>query len=121
MVRRGTRSQLLAVEVDGQSFDVNLVTTEPAWAALARKRRDRSSDLHGPGANTIVSPMQGMVLKVDVAEGETVSAGQVVCVIEAMKMENEIVAHRDGIVRGLLIAAGEPIASGQLVCHVEDE
>ena len=116
-----TRSQLVAVEVDGRAYEVNLVTREPAWAALARRRRDRSSGLHGIGANTIVSPMQGTVLKVDVAEGDTVSAGQVVCVIEAMKMENEIVTHRDGIVRGLVVATGDPITSGQLVCHVEDE
>jgi len=116
-----TRSQLVAVEVDGRAFEVNLVTTEPAWAVLARKRRDRSSGLYGVGANTIVSPMQGTVLKVEVAEGDAISAGEIVCVIEAMKMENEIVAHREGTVRGLAVAAGDPIASGQLVCHVEDE
>jgi acetyl-CoA/propionyl-CoA carboxylase biotin carboxyl carrier protein len=112
---------LVAVEVDGRSYDVTLVTAEPAWAPLARRRRGRSAGLHGGGVNTITSPMQGTVLKVDVAEGESISAGQVVCVVEAMKMENEIVSHRDGVVRGLAVVAGEPIASGQLVCHVEDE
>jgi acetyl-CoA/propionyl-CoA carboxylase biotin carboxyl carrier protein len=117
---QGTRSRLVAVEVDGRSYEVNLVTAEPAWAALARSRRDRSTGLHGAGADTIVSPMQGTVLKVDVVEGDAIVAGQVVCVVEAMKMENEIVTHRDGIVRDLAVMPGEPIATGQLVCRVEE-
>jgi acetyl-CoA/propionyl-CoA carboxylase biotin carboxyl carrier protein len=116
-----TRSELVAVEIDGRSYDVNLVTAEPAWAALARRRRDRGSSFVAGGANTVASPMQGTVLKVDVADGDSVTAGQVVCVVEAMKMENEIVAHRDGVVRDLAVAAGAPIASGQLICHIEDE
>jgi acetyl-CoA/propionyl-CoA carboxylase biotin carboxyl carrier protein len=61
------------------------------------------------------------VLEVDVAEGDQVTAGQIVCVVEAMKMENEIVAHRDGFVRRLAVARGEPIAIGQVICVVEDE
>ncbi len=117
----GTRSQLVAVEVDGRSYEINLVTVEPAWAELARRRRSRSTGLHDSSAGTVVSPMQGTVLKVDVAEGDAVAAGQVVCVVEAMKMENEIVAHRNGIVRGLEIAPGEPISAGQVICYVDDE
>jgi acetyl-CoA/propionyl-CoA carboxylase biotin carboxyl carrier protein len=116
----GSRSQLVAVEVDGRSYAVNLVTPEPAWAPLARRRRRRSSGLHG-GGSIVVSPMQGTVLAVKVQDGDTVSAGQVLCVVEAMKMENEIVAHRDGVVRGLALAAGDPIASGQTVCAVAEE
>ena len=109
----GSRSRLVAVEVDGRSYDVNLVTTEPAWAELARKRRLRGTAAGGSGADTVTSPMQGTVLEVGVAEGDPVGAGQIVCVVEAMKMENEIVAHRDGIVRGLAVAPGEPIAAGR--------
>jgi acetyl-CoA/propionyl-CoA carboxylase biotin carboxyl carrier protein len=63
--------------------------------------------------------MQGTVLKVEVAEGDAVVAGQVVCVVEAMKMENEIAAHMDGIVRRLAVAPGEPVSSGQVLCVVE--
>ena len=116
----GLQSRLVAVEIDGRSYDVNLVTAEPAWAALARRRRGRSAGLHGAGVDTVSSPMQGTVVKVEVSEGDRILTGQVVCVIEAMKMENEIVAHRDGVVRDLQIAAGDAIASGQVLCHIGD-
>jgi acetyl-CoA/propionyl-CoA carboxylase biotin carboxyl carrier protein len=62
--------------------------------------------------------MQGTVLAVQVAEGDEVTAGQVICVVEAMKMENEITAHRDGVVTELSVAAGEPVQSGQVICVV---
>jgi len=116
----GVRSQLVAVEVDGRSYDVNLVTPEPPWAPLARRRRQRSGGPLG-GGTTVVSPMQGTVLAVLVQEGDGVTTGQVLCVVEAMKMENEIVAHRDGVVRDLAVVAGGQIASGQRVCTVADE
>ncbi len=63
--------------------------------------------------------MQGTVLAVEVAEGDEVRAGQVICVVEAMKMENEVHAHRDGVVRRLSVAAGASVAVGQLICRVE--
>jgi acetyl-CoA/propionyl-CoA carboxylase biotin carboxyl carrier protein len=63
--------------------------------------------------------MQGIVLHVRVAEGDEVAAGDVVCIVEAMKMENEIAAHRPGIVTALSVAAGEPVTLGQVICVVE--
>jgi len=65
-----------------------------------------------------VSPMQGTVLAVEVADGDEVRAGQVICIVEAMKMENEITAHRDGLVTRLSVAAGEAVATGQVICVV---
>jgi acetyl-CoA/propionyl-CoA carboxylase biotin carboxyl carrier protein len=65
--------------------------------------------------------MQGTVLGVQVEDGQPVEAGGLICVIEAMKMENEIVAHRDGIVSGLTVAPGQQVAHGQLICLVRDE
>ena len=85
-----TRERVVAVEVDGRSFDVRLHTTEPPWAALGRSRRERSAAGGAEGSGAVASPMQGTVLKILVEEGDAVDAGQVICVIEAMKMENEI-------------------------------
>ena len=62
--------------------------------------------------------MQGTVLAVEVAEGDEVAAGQVLCIVEAMKMENEVHAHRDGVVRELSVAPGEPVSTGQIICVV---
>jgi acetyl-CoA/propionyl-CoA carboxylase biotin carboxyl carrier protein len=114
-----TRERLVAVEVDGRRHEVRLHVTEPPWAELARRRRGRSSGLHGGDGETVVSPMQGTVLAVAVAEGDEVTAGAVLCTVEAMKMENEIVAHRRGRVAALVVAPGDTVTSGQTICRIE--
>jgi acetyl-CoA/propionyl-CoA carboxylase, biotin carboxylase, biotin carboxyl carrier protein len=58
---------------------------------------------------------------VRVADGDEVESGQVICVVEAMKMENEVHAHRAGTIRGLSVEAGEPIATGQVICTISGE
>ena len=114
----GTRERLIAVEVDGRRHEVRLHTAEPPWAGLARRHRERSTGLTGPETGAVLSPMQGTVLAVSVADGDAIQAGGLICVVEAMKMENEIVAHRDGFVSGLGVAAGEQVSNGQLICVV---
>src|SRR5262245_12358750 len=113
------RPRVRTVEVDGRRFDVTVLEPEPPWAELARLRRQRSDDSESGGRDALTSPMQGTVLAVNVAEGDEVSAGQLVCIVEAMKMENEINAHRAGTVRQLSVAVGEPVTSGQVICVVE--
>jgi acetyl-CoA/propionyl-CoA carboxylase biotin carboxyl carrier protein len=117
------RARIEAVEVDGRRFDVAVLEPEPPWAELARRRRERrrGGGGHAAGRDAVVSPMQGTVLAVEVADGDDVSAGQVLCIVEAMKMENEVHAHRDGVVRELSVLAGQPVSTGQVICVVVQE
>ncbi|HZB23448.1 MAG TPA: biotin/lipoyl-containing protein, partial [Gaiellaceae bacterium] len=117
----GLVARTTSVEVDGKRYDVELLAPEPPWAALARARKERANaHAHGLGAarDAIVSPMQGTVLAVNVADGDAVGVGQVICVVEAMKMENEITAHRDGVVTELSVDAGSAVQTGQVICVV---
>jgi acetyl-CoA/propionyl-CoA carboxylase biotin carboxyl carrier protein len=113
------RPRATAVEVGGRRYDVTVLEPEPPWAELARRRREReASGRGGAGSDSVVSPMQGTVLKVDVADGDEIEAGTVICVVEAMKMENEIAAHRAGTVADVSVAPGDAVASGQVICRV---
>jgi acetyl-CoA/propionyl-CoA carboxylase biotin carboxyl carrier protein len=90
---------------------------EPPWADLARRRRERvAQSRHGHGE--VVSPIQGRVLAVAVTEGEQVEAGQLLCVVEAMKMENEVHAPAAGAVSALAVATGAQVRAGDVICTV---
>jgi acetyl-CoA/propionyl-CoA carboxylase, biotin carboxylase, biotin carboxyl carrier protein len=114
------REAVRSVEVDGRRFEVRVLRPEPAFAELGRRRRERSrgSGAGAPGRDAVVSPMQGTVLAVEVADGEEVEAGQVICIVEAMKMENEVHSHRAGVVTDLSVAPGQPVKTGQVICIV---
>jgi acetyl-CoA/propionyl-CoA carboxylase biotin carboxyl carrier protein len=109
--------------VDGRRFEVRLSDPEPEWRALARRRRERAQQggAGTGGSDAVVSPMQGTVLAVPVADGDEVEAGQVLCIVEAMKMENEVHAHRAGTVRGLSVEPGQSVTTGQVICTIESE
>jgi len=114
------RERVARVELDGRLFEVTALIPEPPFAELARRRRERIAGgaHHGAAKDAVVTPMQGTVLAVEVAEGDEVRAGQVICVVEAMKMENEIAAHRDGVITDLSVAPGQAVTTGQVVCVV---
>ncbi len=118
-----SRERIVVAEVDGRRFEVRLALPEPAHAKLARRRRERAAGgaRMNPGTAAVLSPMQGTVLAVQVADGDVVVEGQVICVVEAMKMENEVAAHRPGTVGELSVAPGEQVTTGQVICRVTSE
>jgi acetyl-CoA/propionyl-CoA carboxylase biotin carboxyl carrier protein len=115
-----TLERTVFAEVDGRRVEVKVRVPEPPYRELARRRRERAAAGGGGAASDrVVSPMQGTVLQVRVAEGATVEAGQVICIVEAMKMENEVTAHRSGVVSDLSIEVGQPVTIGQAICVIE--
>jgi acetyl-CoA/propionyl-CoA/long-chain acyl-CoA carboxylase, biotin carboxylase, biotin carboxyl carrier protein len=122
--------QTYSVEVSGKRFDVRVVGppfagggvaasngTAPA-GAKAPKRSERKSSGGGGGADVLPSPLQGNMWKVLVKQGDTVQEGQLLCIIEAMKMENEITAHKAGTIAELPIVEGEPIQAGAPIATI---
>jgi acetyl-CoA/propionyl-CoA carboxylase biotin carboxyl carrier protein len=117
------------VEVSGRRFDVKVIGPPFAGgggmangaAPAARKppRRQRGGAVGGAaGGDTLASPLQGTILRVAVEPGAQVEEGALVCVIEAMKMENEITAHKAGTVAELPVAAGASVASGDTLAVI---
>jgi acetyl-CoA/propionyl-CoA carboxylase biotin carboxyl carrier protein len=115
----------LTAEVDGRRFEVVLIHTPAAGSGGAsparrpRKDRARSGGAAGAAGNALVTPMQGTVLRVLVEAGQAVSAGDVVAIVEAMKMENEVAAHRDGTITELRAAEGGSVAAGDVLAVIE--
>jgi acetyl-CoA/propionyl-CoA carboxylase biotin carboxyl carrier protein len=113
------RARKLTLELDGRRYEVETTEPEPPYLELARRRRDRGHGAaHAGTKDAVVTPMQGTVLAVEVAEGDQLQPGDVICVVEAMKMENEITAHRAGVVTELSVEPGQAVSKGQVVCVV---
>ncbi|HSG13080.1 MAG TPA: acetyl-CoA carboxylase biotin carboxylase subunit [Gaiellaceae bacterium] len=114
------REQVVAVELDGRRHEVRVLTAEPPWVELARRHHDRKKGLHGGDDGHVRSPMQGTVLSVRVADGDEIAAGDLICVVEAMKMENEIHSQRDGVVSEVAIAPGQQVTQDQVICFIHE-
>ncbi len=121
--------EAITVEVGGKRLSVVV----PAALSQARRippgpvsaervrgaSRSRRSVPAGSG-DTLVSPMQGTIVKIAVADGERVATGDVIVVLEAMKMEQPLTAHKDGTVTGLAVAVGQTVTAGAPICELKD-
>ena len=106
----------LVAEVNGKRFDVKLHTPEP----VVKRHRAKESKFGGAGGTGLTSPMQGTVVKVAVEVGQAVVAGDLIIVLEAMKMEQPLIAHRSGVIANLTAVIGETVASGTVLCDIID-
>jgi acetyl-CoA/propionyl-CoA carboxylase biotin carboxyl carrier protein len=114
------------VEVDGRLHSVKVIgvaSANPAPAAglhrPPRRERVAGGAAAGSPTETLVSPIQGTVLKVPVKNGDQVEEGALICVVEAMKMENEITAHRSGKISELAVKEGGSVAAGDAIAKIE--
>ncbi|MER5418178.1 acetyl/propionyl/methylcrotonyl-CoA carboxylase subunit alpha [Streptomyces virginiae] len=119
--------ETVVVEVGGKRLEVSLpsslgMTLARTAAAGGAKPKRRAAKKSGPAASgdTLASPMQGTIVKVAVEEGQQVNEGDLVVVLEAMKMEQPLNAHRSGTVVGLTAEVGGSVTSGATICEIKD-
>jgi acetyl-CoA/propionyl-CoA carboxylase biotin carboxyl carrier protein len=119
--------QTVVVEVGGRRLEVSLPGDlaigggAPATAAKAPPRK-RGGGKGGSAVSgdAVTAPMQGTIIKVAVSDGDTVSAGDLVVVLEAMKMENPVTAHKAGTITGMSAAQGSSVSQGTVICEIKD-
>ncbi|WP_028812179.1 acetyl/propionyl/methylcrotonyl-CoA carboxylase subunit alpha [Streptomyces flavidovirens] len=119
--------ETIVVEVGGKRLEVSLpsslgMTLARTGLAAGAKPKRRAAKKSGPAASgdTLASPMQGTIVKVAVEEGQEVKEGDLVVVLEAMKMEQPLNAHRSGTVKGLAAEVGASVTSGAVICEIKD-
>ncbi|MFD5429286.1 acetyl/propionyl/methylcrotonyl-CoA carboxylase subunit alpha [Streptomyces sp. NPDC127084] len=119
--------ETVVVEVGGKRLEVSLpsslgMTLARTAAAGGAKPKRRAAKKSGPAASgdTLASPMQGTIVKVAVEEGQQVNEGDLVVVLEAMKMEQPLNAHRSGTIKGLSAEVGASLTSGAVICEIKD-
>ncbi|MBF9073253.1 acetyl/propionyl/methylcrotonyl-CoA carboxylase subunit alpha [Streptacidiphilus fuscans] len=120
--------ETVVVEVGGKRIEVSLpaglgVSSAPAAKAAGGKAKRRAVSGKGGSAvsgDTLASPMQGTIVKVAVEEGQTVAEGDLVVVLEAMKMEQPLNAHKSGTVVGITAEVGATVTSGAAICEIKD-
>ncbi|MFD8886180.1 acetyl/propionyl/methylcrotonyl-CoA carboxylase subunit alpha [Streptomyces erythrochromogenes] len=119
--------ETVVVEVGGKRLEVSLpsslgMTLARTAAAGGAKPKRRAAKKSGPAASgdTLASPMQGTIVKVAVEEGQQVTEGELIVVLEAMKMEQPLNAHRSGTIVGLTAEVGASVTSGATICEIKD-
>lgn len=109
-------SEHLVTEINGKRFEIFVHAPEPV-----HKRHRAKQGASGTSTGTaLTSPMQGTVVKIAVEEGQIVEAGELIIVLEAMKMEQPLIAHRSGVISNLSAVIGETLSSGSTLCDIID-
>jgi len=104
----------LVAEINGKRFEILVHAPEP----VVKRHRAKDALAGGSGGVGLTSPMQGTVVKVAVAPGQSVEKGDLVIVLEAMKMEQPLMAHRSGVIANLTAVIGESVTSGTVLCDI---
>lgn len=107
-------AEKLVAEVNGKRFEILVHAPEP----VVKRHRAKQSSVTGAAGTGLASPMQGTVVKIAVEEGQSVEAGDLVIVLEAMKMEQPLTAHTSGVIKNLKAVIGETVASGTVLCDI---
>ncbi|MFF8608940.1 acetyl/propionyl/methylcrotonyl-CoA carboxylase subunit alpha [Streptomyces sp. NPDC015346] len=122
-----TGRETIVVEVGGKRLEVSLpsslgMTLARTGLAAGAKPKRRAAKKSGPTASgdTLASPMQGTIVKIAVEEGQHVEEGELIVVLEAMKMEQPLNAHRSGTIKGLTAEIGASLTSGAPICEIKD-
>ncbi len=110
-------SQKVVAEVNGHRFEVVVHSEEKG----DKRHKIKSNVLGKATGNTLNSPMQGTVVKIVKANGDRVEAGDLIVVLEAMKMEQPLIAHKAGTITQLNVGVGQTVSSGETLCVIEDE
>ena len=104
----------LVAEINGKRFEILVHAPEP----VVKRHRAKDALAGGSGGVGLTSPMQGTVVKVAVTQGQSVEKGDLVIVLEAMKMEQPLMAHRSGVISNLTAVIGESVTSGTVLCDI---
>ena len=106
----------LITEINGKRFEIMVHAPKP----IVKRHRAKAGMAGGSGGSALSSPMQGTVVKIAVEEGASVSVGDLIIVLEAMKMEQPLMAHKSGVISNLTAVIGATVSSGTILCEIID-
>jgi acetyl-CoA/propionyl-CoA carboxylase biotin carboxyl carrier protein len=106
----------LVTEINGKRFEIMMHAPKP----IVKRHRAKAGMAGGSGGSALSSPMQGTVVKIAVEEGASVNVGDLIIVLEAMKMEQPLMAHKSGVISNLTAVIGATVSSGTILCEIID-